>query len=239
MKNSGFVVGGALAGGVLGGTLFSKQAEVEKVVEKPVETHVNFNRALMYLSQEQLQITETAVERIFPADEIGPGAKELGVAFFIDHQLASPWGSNAREYMTGPFLPGEYTQGSQSPMLNRDIFTIGLARLEKEAQSRFSTNFWRLEDEQADEILVDFEDIQGEQKIKLDGITSSAFFALLRNLTIEGVYSDPMYGGNQNMEGWKMKNFPGHQMSYLEHIEKEEYLEIKPQSLSSMHQHKH
>ncbi|MBR8635912.1 gluconate 2-dehydrogenase subunit 3 family protein [Campylobacter jejuni] len=29
-----------------------------------------------------------AVERIFPEDDLGPGAKKLGVAIFIDNELA-------------------------------------------------------------------------------------------------------------------------------------------------------
>ena len=35
------------------------------------------------------------------------------------------------------------------------------------------------------------------------------------------------------MEGWKMKNFPGNQMSYSDEIE-EEFTKMEPKSLSSM-----
>ena len=38
------------------------------------------------------------------------------------------------------------------------------------------------------------------------------------------------------MEGWKMKNFPGHQMSFLNIIE-EEFTVIEPAALNSQHSH--
>ena len=46
-----------------------------------------------------------------------------------------------------------------------------------------------------------------------------------------------MYGGNKDMAGWKMKNFPGHQMNYMNVLEKDEFVKIDPMSLNSQHQH--
>jgi len=49
------------------------------------------------------------------------------------------------------------------------------------------------------------------------------------------MYSDPIYGGNRNMVGWKLKQFPGTPGSlgsYRERIQDEEFHEIPPQSLS-------
>jgi len=33
------------------------------------------------------------------------------------------------------------------------------------------------------------------------------------------------------MDGWRMKEFPGSQMSYLEEIDSEEFIEYEPSSL--------
>ena len=38
---------------------------------------------------------------------------------------------------------------------------------------------------------------------------SSIFFALVRNHTIEGTFSDPYYGGNANFVGWDLIGYPG------------------------------
>ena len=59
----------------------------------------------MYFTPEQYRTTEAAAERIFPKDKNGPGAKELLVAYYIDHQLAGGWGMGAKEYISGPFYP--------------------------------------------------------------------------------------------------------------------------------------
>jgi gluconate 2-dehydrogenase gamma chain len=50
-------------------------------------------------------------------------------------------------------------------------------------------------------------------------------------MTMEGVYSDPVYGGNKNMLGWKMRQYPGNQMSYTNIMEKTEFVVIEPRSL--------
>ena len=49
--------------------------------------------------------------------------------------------------------------------------------------------------------------------------------------TIEGVYADPMYGGNKDMMGWKMKRYPGNQPSYANEIEKDGFIVMEPKSL--------
>jgi len=36
-----------------------------------------------------------------------------------------------------------------------------------------------------------------------------AFFDLLLQTPIEGFFSDPIYGGNRDMIGWKLIGFPG------------------------------
>ncbi|MFY4690767.1 gluconate 2-dehydrogenase subunit 3 family protein [Campylobacter jejuni] len=40
------------------------------------------------LNSTQIDILSEAVERIFPKDDLGPGAKKLGVTIFIDNELA-------------------------------------------------------------------------------------------------------------------------------------------------------
>ena len=90
-----------MLGGVLGYLL--PKRETPPARPAPEQNDNNYNQALMFFNQEQYRITEAAVERIFPADENGPGAKELGAAFFIDHQLAGDWGS-MQEIICAPIL---------------------------------------------------------------------------------------------------------------------------------------
>lgn len=43
----------------------------------------------------------------------------------------------------------------------------------------------------------------------LKGIEDTPFFATLRYLTIAGMFSDPMHGGNRGKVGWSLIGFPG------------------------------
>ncbi|MGI2328638.1 gluconate 2-dehydrogenase subunit 3 family protein [Planococcus sp. YIM B11945] len=246
LKNSGLTVGGLVLGGALGGLLKSDSASssgADHSSHTATATTANFNQALMYLDKTQFDTIEAAAEQIFPKTDIGPGAKELLVAYYIDHQLAGNWGLNTKEYMAAPFKPNQSVpeMGYQGHLRRQEIFSLGIEALNKESNKRFKSedgkktlNFYELEAEQQIEILKDFE----ADKVKVNGaFKASYFFSLLRKATIEGVYADPLYGGNKDMQGWKMKNFPGHQMNMKEAAASEKLVTLKPQSLNSQHKH--
>ena len=232
LKNSGLTVGGLIAGGALGSLLGDKEAPKTEVQSQPQKTFENPNVALMYFTPEQYRITEAATERIFPKDHNGPGAKELLVAYYIDHQLAGGWGTGTKEYTSGPFYPGEPTQGYQGRMNRQQIFGIGLKAIQDLSLKTYENPFEKLSEEEQDAILTEF----AEGKVELIGMKSDYFFSVLRSATLEGAYADPLYGGNKDMEGWKMKNFPGHQMSFVNIIE-EEFTVVEPAALNSQHSH--
>ncbi|KMY53965.1 MULTISPECIES: gluconate 2-dehydrogenase subunit 3 family protein [Bacillaceae] len=239
IRNSSLVAGGAAIGGGLIGALIGTNLDNDGKVKTSHETGHNqqenseaSTRALIYFTdREDFQVLSAATERIFPEDENGPGAIGLGVPYYIDHQLAGNYGNSTREYMQGPFFPGTETQGYQSPLKRNQVFNEGIRMLKETSQKNYNKKFDELDGEQQDEILSQFE--QG--KVPLRGTDSNVFFSLLRSAVLEGAYSDPVYGGNANMEGWKMKNFPGHQASYLSQIEAKEFKKIKPQSLHVFH----
>ena len=235
LRNTGYVAGGAIGGGLLGSLLgvnFGNQSQPASIPTKV--TPVNHQRALMFFTRmKDFEILGAATERVFPEDDNGPGAIALGVPYFIDHQLAGGYGNNDREYMQGPFQQGTDYQGYQTRLKRNEIFMQGIKAIEIESNAANNTSFTELEGEQQDEILRKFEN----DEITLKGVKSSFFFNLLRSATIAGVYSDPLYNGNDNMDGWRMKEFPGHQMTYTDQIESEEFVKIEPQSLQSQHNH--
>ncbi|WP_077624784.1 gluconate 2-dehydrogenase subunit 3 family protein [Sediminibacillus massiliensis] len=234
IKNSSYAAGGAIGGGFLGTILGRNLFGGNNTEKQGQQQHANndestnFNQALMHFTrQKDFQIISAATERIFPEDDNGPGAIKLGVPFFIDHQLAGSYGHNEREYMMGPFYPGSDFQGYQTRLKRHEVFDVGIQAIERESQNEFGESYIDLEGEQQDKILQRFQD--GD--VKLKGVTSTTFFELLRSATIEGAYSDPLYGGNGNMEGWLMKEYPGNYMSYINEIEKKEFIEKEPQAL--------
>lgn len=139
---------------------------------------------LMFFTPEQYKITEAAAERIYPADDLGPGAKDLNAPIYIDHQLASPWGVNTRDYMSGPFHKPKPTQGPQIKVLRKDLFLLGLTALNKHSEKNHKNSFVNLEPSEQDEVLKAFEAGKADS---FSGISSDQFFNMLRTLTIEGV----------------------------------------------------
>ncbi|QUG40163.1 gluconate 2-dehydrogenase subunit 3 family protein [Psychrobacillus sp. INOP01] len=237
IKNSGLTVGGVVLGGALGSLLGKDSTtQTHETGVHSTATAVNFNQALMYFDKAQFDTIDAAAEQIFPKSEVGPGAKELLVTYYIDHQLAGSWGLNSKEYMSAPFYPAEASSlfGHQTHLNRQQIFNLGIEALNSEAAKQYKAKFSEITEEEQVSILQAFE----EGEVTLNGaVTSTYFFALLKSATIEGAYADPLYGGNKDMAGWKMKNFPGHQMSYANIIEKDEFVKIEPTSLNSQHKH--
>lgn len=230
LKNSGLAVGGLIVGGSLG-SLFTKRNEVEVPVEGGTDTptgHVDYTESLQFFRRKtDFNAISAAMEAIYPEDSNGPGAIKLGAPYFLDKQLAGPWGTNSDDYRKAPFQPGEVA------LTNADIFLEGARMLNQVAADNYeAADFSALSEEQQIEVLQKFE--AGEVEMKY--VSSGLFFTLLRTATLQGCFCDPMYGGNKNMEGWKMKEFPGAQMSYLQHVGKEEFIKIPPVSVGG-HSH--
>lgn len=237
IKNSGLTVGGLFLGGAIGSLIGGKTETITKTVTKTVENEpshvmVDYSETRQFFKrQKDFDALNIATERIYPEDEHGPGAIALGVPYFIDKQLAGPWGINADDYMKGPFLKPDPSQLPQISLNRGDIFILGIRKLNEVSLNEYKDDFINLNEEQQIEILQAFE--SGE--IKLNKVSSATFFGLLRQATLEGAYSDPMYGGNKNMAGWKMKEFPGAQISYAHVLQKEEFVLIEPISLGGHH----
>src|SRR4029077_2379295 len=83
-------------------------------------------RPYMFLSQAEVAFIDAAVSHLIPKDELGPGAKEAGVTYFIDQQLFGGYGSMARKYTQGPFPDGTTQQGYQSPLTPAAVYRAGI-----------------------------------------------------------------------------------------------------------------
>jgi gluconate 2-dehydrogenase gamma chain len=157
----------------------------------------NVKVPLRFFTAEEARIVSAACARIFPNDASGPGATEAGVVIFIDRQLAGPYGRDKYRYTKGPFVesfPEHGYQGKESP---REIYRAGIKML-----GSFNASS------------------AADQDSMLASIERSTFFQLLRTHTIEGMFCDPMHGGNAGLIGWQLIGFPGPQMNYRSDIDK-------------------
>lgn len=183
----------------------------------------------------QARLVQAMAARIMPSDEVGPGAVELGVVYFIDEQLNSEWGVAAEWYMEEPFVNRAAgavpNQGWQSRLTPQEAYEYALEWIQEYTSEEYGKSFLDLTDEQRDEVL---EALQDNEVDTFQSIEPEEFFTLLRTNTLEGMYCDPMYDGNRNMDGWRMKRFPGSPGalgSYRDLIDRGEFIRIPPRDV--------
>ena len=68
------------------------------------------------LSLDQQQVLEPVVETIIPSDSNGPGAKEAGVIYFIDRQLAGDYGLSGNMFMDAPHILPNIPMNTTTPL---------------------------------------------------------------------------------------------------------------------------
>lgn len=169
-----------------------------------------------YFNPKEWTLLQALVDRLIPADDTGPGAVEAGVAEFIDRQMDTPYGNGKLWYMEGPFkdnLPPRY--GYQLAYPPRELYRRALAEVDAAVVKLHGKAFDALDAATRDDLM---HQIEGG-KLVLDSVPSSTFFAQLYQNTLEGYFCDPKYGGNKNMDGWRMVGFPGARVDYMDWVE--------------------
>lgn len=161
--------------------------------------------AFGFLTRPEVQFLDAAVERLIPADELGPGARDAGVTIYIDRQLTSTWGMHGRNYRSGPWHDGTPQQGFQSRLTPQEIYRCGIAETDAHCKQQHGRAFRLLNGEQQDDVLKGLE----KDAIELPSLRAKLFFSLLWRNTEEGFFSDPLYGGNRDKAGWRLLGFPG------------------------------
>ncbi len=190
----------------LGGTLLYSLAR------EPIRLQAqdgNVNVPLRFFTAAEARVISAACERIFPSDASGPGATEAGVVIYIDRQLAGPYGRDKHRYTKGPFVESLPEHGYQAKANPREVYRAGIAAL---------GDFTALTPEKQDE--------------QLRSIERTKFFQMLRAHTLEGMFCDPMHGGNAGLIGWQLIGFPGPHMSYRDEIDKHHGLPYRPKPVS-------
>jgi gluconate 2-dehydrogenase gamma chain len=161
---------------------------------------------------------EAAVDRLIPPDPVGPGAVEANVPFFLDRQLAGPFGRGDHYYLGGPWKAGTPEQGYQMRFTPAQLYRAAIRAIDSYTAAHFNgSSFAALGDADKDTLLKGLE----VGIIQLDGgVEAKSFFAMLLQNTKEGYFSDPIYGGNKDMAAWKMIGFPGAHYDYSEWVDR-------------------
>jgi len=152
------------------------------------ETPSAAEAAFAFFTRDEAAAVEAAMARIFPDDDLGPGALAAGALTYVDRALA----------------------GADHDL--QGVYRRGIRHLNDAAQDRHGVAFAGCLPGQQDAMIESLErgTLFGPDEV----LTASALFAALRAHTIEGMFSDPVHGGNRDFAGWRLLGYPGPQPSY-------------------------
>ena len=184
----------------------------------------------LFFTADEATAIEALVDRLIPADDLTAGGRDLGLAVFIDRQLAGPQGRYEGRYMSGPFQKGTKQQGDQSPETPAQKYRKALAAIDHYCGGKYQKPFAQLSDNDKDQVIGGIE----HGSVKLDGVDSEKFFKLLLTDTQNGFFADPVYGGNRDLAAWRMIGFPGTRYDYRGWVERHnERFPLPPVGISS------
>ncbi|MDR7031165.1 gluconate 2-dehydrogenase subunit 3 family protein [Rhizobium rosettiformans] len=155
----------------------------------------------MFFNAGEVRTLDAMTARIMPSEPDGRGAREAGVVTYLDRAVAG------------------YFRDLQS------VYRVGVQRLDAYSLAKAGGIFPELSAAQQDEILAQLdtgrgvssagESVEARDTNGSDAILAR-FFAIVREHTIQGMFCDPIYGGNRDYTGWKLIGFPGAQWEYTE-----------------------
>ena len=137
-----------------------------------------------FFNQSDAATVAAFAERLMPQAPGKPGARDAGVVNYIDLALA-----------------GAYAD-------LQDFYRRGLAQLEEYCRTTYNDSFVRLQTAQQDAVIRALEE---GTATGFTWPTAREFFNTIRTHTMEGMFADPIYGGNKDFAGWRLVGFPGAQ----------------------------
>ena len=211
---------------------------------------------LRFFTTEEARAVEAITARIMPSEPDGSGAREAGVVTYIDSVLSQEDGWLQPIYRMPPFAEtyaGEeppdrdeekdgyeviWVQedeleryGYQSSLSPREVYRMGLAAFDRHTRAEYGAGFADLDEDTQDEIL---EALSEDEIDEFASPAGDSFFDMLQKHTMEGMFADPLYGGNKDLVGWRMLGYPGAQRAYTPQEMNTEGVLREPQSLATM-----
>jgi len=184
---------------------------------KSVPEQSSMSAPYAYLNLEEQAFVEALVDHMVPADALSPKGTDIGINIYIDRALAGGWGKGERLYMQGPWKEGVPSQGYQLPLTPADLYRTGIAAANVFCAKTYGKSFDKITEAQREEFLLG---LQAGKVTFENGPPARVFFATMYQTVMEGMFSDPIYGGNRNKAGWKIIGFPGVIAVHYQNVEK-------------------
>lgn len=187
----GAVVGAGTAAGIVPDAVAQGNAPEKTPADAaaPPRASSNGDERGAFFNTDDAKTVAAFAERLMPGAPGKPGARDAGVLNYIDLALA-----------------GAYAD-------QQDFYRRGLASLDAYCRATHNAAFVKLDAARQDTVIKSLEEN------KATGFTwpsAVAFFNTLRTHTMEGMFADPVYGGNKDFAGWRLVGFPGAQVLFTE-----------------------
>lgn len=187
-----FLVRAATSAGAVAGAGLSADAEgqsaaaLHDAARPPTTTQLRGpdSQHGAFFNHDQAATLAALAERLMPGAPGKPGARDAGVLNYIDLALA-----------------GAYAD-------LQDFYRRGLAQLDAYCRTTHKDPFARLDVARQDRVIAALED---GSATGFAWPTAQEFFTTVRTHTMEGMFADPVYGGNRDFAGWRLVGFPGAQ----------------------------
>jgi gluconate 2-dehydrogenase gamma chain len=213
-----FLLGAGLAGASVATGLAgaAEPAAAQMLAAAPAAPAANAEpETYLTLTATEAAFLSAMADTIIPADELSPSGTDCGVVTYIDRQLAGAYGAGAKMYRSGPYQRGKPEQGYQLALTPRQYFEAGIAAANDWSRKTYGKEFDRLSAADRATALKAIE----EGKAQFEHFSATGFFNRVLSIVMEGLFSDPMYGGNRNKVGWKMLGFPGLPATYADKVD--------------------
>jgi gluconate 2-dehydrogenase gamma chain len=206
MENDGFDRRAFLKSAVAGGAAAAAVNLPQPAQAQPAAAAATANAGYAFLNPEEAAFVEALVDHMVPADALTPKGTDMGLNIFIDRALAGGWGKGDRLYMQGPWKQGTPSQGYQLPLTPSQLYRTGIAAANAHCVKTYKKTFDQITEGQREEFLLA---LQAGKVTFENGPPARVFFTTAYQSVMEGMFADPIYGGNKNKAGWKLIGFPG------------------------------
>ena len=181
---------GAVAGAAAGAGIVPAAAaqnhdmQMEGGASSPSAQHPSGSQHGAFFNHADAATIAAFTERLMPSAPDKPGAREADVLNYIDLALS-----------------GAYAE-------MQEFYRHGLASLDAYCRGTHKESFVHLTPEKQDEVITAME---AGNATGFEWPSGKEFFSILRTHTMEGMFADPLYGGNRDFAGWRLVGFPGAQ----------------------------
>jgi gluconate 2-dehydrogenase gamma chain len=191
-----FLVGAAASAGAVAGVTLLPEARAQMPMApaapgdsapSQADMHGKGTGDYAFFNDTDAATVAALTERIMPDAPGKPGAREAGVLNYIDLALAGPYADL------------------------REFYRHGLVQLEAHCREAYKRSFVGLDAAHQDEVVGA---LASGKAAGFAWPSAQAFFNTLRTHTMEGMFGDPVYGGNKDFAGWRLAGFPGAQMQF-------------------------